>query len=151
MRRLIAISASLFLMTAAFGAAKKKSGTGKKSTSTAKKLVSKKGSAALRTKGASKKGRSTSASSGQTWRSRQLSPTPDRYREIQQALVEKGYLKGEPSGRWDDVSADALRRFQQEQNLEPTGKINSLSLIALGLGPRHDSAAVAPPRVPARP
>ena len=75
-----------------------------------------------------------------TWRNRQLAPSQDRYREIQQALASKGYLQAEQAtGAWDQNSTDALKRFQMEQNLEPSGKINSLSLIALGLGPKHDA------------
>jgi peptidoglycan hydrolase-like protein with peptidoglycan-binding domain len=77
---------------------------------------------------------------------RQTTPTANRYREIQSALAAKGYLPPEQaSGQWNDASADALKRFQADQNLEATGKINSLSLIALGLGPKHDAnAPVAP-------
>ena len=48
------------------------------------------------------------------------------------------------NGTWDQASADALKRFQTEQNLECTGKIDSLSLIALGLGPGHDNPATKP-------
>jgi peptidoglycan hydrolase-like protein with peptidoglycan-binding domain len=76
-----------------------------------------------------------------------LAPTSDRYREIQAALVQRGYLKKDPNGVWDAESADALRRFQQDQSLEASGKLNSLSLIALGLGPKHSvppPATVAP-------
>ena len=83
-----------------------------------------------------------------TWRNRQLAPSPDRYREIQQALAAKGYLQAEQAtGTWDQNSTDAMKRFQMEQNLEPSGKINSLSLIALGLGPKHDAlpAQIAAP------
>jgi peptidoglycan hydrolase-like protein with peptidoglycan-binding domain len=83
-----------------------------------------------------------------TWRNRQLAPSQDRYREIQQALAAKGYLPAEQAtGTWDQNSMDALKRFQIEQNLEPSGKVNSLSLIALGLGPKHDAlpAQVAAP------
>ncbi len=75
---------------------------------------------------------------------RQTQPSAERYREIQQALNERGYLKSEVNGKWDAESAEALRRFQQDQNLETTGKIDSLSLIALGLGPRR--VAEAQPR-----
>src|ERR1700686_1305385 len=76
-----------------------------------------------------------------TWRNRQLAPTPERYKEIQGALAAKGYLKPEDAnGSWNQASVDALTKFQSEQNLGSTGKINSLSLIALGLGPRHDIA-----------
>jgi peptidoglycan hydrolase-like protein with peptidoglycan-binding domain len=64
-------------------------------------------------------------------------PTPDRYKEIQDALAKKGYLHADPTGVWDQNSADALRRFQQDQNLQASGKLDSLSIIALGLGPKH--------------
>ena len=74
-------------------------------------------------------------------RSSQQAPTTDRYKEIQQALATKGYLQGEPNGEWGADSVDALKRFQADQNLTPDGKLNSLSLIAMGLGPkRHDGA-----------
>jgi hypothetical protein len=76
---------------------------------------------------------------------RQVAPTPDRYREIQQALADKGYLKSEPNGVWDDQSAEALKQFQTDQHLSPTGKISALSLINLGLGPKPPDA---PPVVP---
>src|SRR5207247_9987642 len=67
-----------------------------------------------------------------TWRNRQMAPTPERYREIQAALVAKGYLKSEDAaGPWNQASVDALKNFHTEQNLDPTGKINALSLIAL--------------------
>jgi len=69
-----------------------------------------------------------------------MAPAPERYKEIQQALAAKGYLKAdEANGVWDQNCGDALKRFQREQKLPETGKIDSLSLIALGLGPKHDS------------
>ena len=68
------------------------------------------------------------------------------YREIQQALAERGYLRTEPSGRLDTDTSDALRRFQQDQNLEVSGKLDSLSLIALGLGPKRTASAQARPQ-----
>lgn len=78
-----------------------------------------------------------------TWRTRQLAPSADRYKEIQEALAARGYLSAEQSnGAWNDASIDALKRFQMDQNLDPTGKLNSLSLIALGLGPKHDAVPV---------
>ena len=80
-----------------------------------------------------------------TWRNRQTVPSNDRYREIQSALATRGFLAPEDAtGNWNQASADALKRFQQEQNLDPTGKVNSLSLIALGLGPKRDAAVVVP-------
>jgi Putative peptidoglycan binding domain len=91
-------------------------------------------------KTASKKSTSKKKSAKKTvpgWRSTQKTPTPDRYKEIQQALAGKGYATA-PSGVWDSSSVAALKKFQEDQSLEPSGKIDSLSLIALGLGPRRD-------------
>jgi peptidoglycan hydrolase-like protein with peptidoglycan-binding domain len=73
-----------------------------------------------------------------------MAPTPARYKEIQEALAKKGYLHGEATGKWDEESAGALRRFQHDQNLEPSGKLNSISLIALGLGPKYEASVDKP-------
>ena len=78
----------------------------------------------------------------------QRSPSADRYREIQQALATKGYLKSEPNGNWDKDSQDAMRRFQADQHLDESGKITSRSLMALGLGPNHSANLELPPAVP---
>jgi peptidoglycan hydrolase-like protein with peptidoglycan-binding domain len=74
-----------------------------------------------------------------------LQPTPERNKEIQQALIDRGYLAPPPTGVWGPESVAALRRFQQEQNLQPTGKLDSLSLIALGLGPKRSVTAQVRP------
>ena len=75
----------------------------------------------------------------------QQSPSADRYREIQDALAAKGYLKTPPSGVWDKDSIDAMTRFQQDQKLDATGKLTARSLGALGLGPKPDNATPTPP------
>jgi hypothetical protein len=98
----------------------------------------------------SKKGKKAPAKRT-TWRNRQLAPTAQRYQEIQNALVAKGYLKPEDAGGvWNPASVDALKKFQAGQNLESTGKINALSLIALGLGPKHENAVGQVPDLPSR-
>jgi peptidoglycan hydrolase-like protein with peptidoglycan-binding domain len=88
-------------------------------------------------------------------RSFQQAPTADRYKEIQQALISKGYLQGEATGQWGPDSVAALTRFQTDQNLTADGKIGSLSLIALGLGPKRltaqSSTQTASPANPASP
>jgi len=76
----------------------------------------------------------------------QQTPTPERYKEIQQALADKGYYKGTVDGQWNPDSVDALKKFQTDQNLHSDGKLDSLSLIGLGLGPKRMTAqASAPP------
>ncbi|HTU46372.1 MAG TPA: peptidoglycan-binding domain-containing protein [Bryobacteraceae bacterium] len=74
----------------------------------------------------------------------QLHPDPERYQQIQQALADRGYFKGQVNGQWGDDSVDALKRFQADQKLENDGKINALTLTDLGLGPRHDGGSVTP-------
>ena len=96
---------------------------------------------------ASTKGKKPARRPSVTWRNRQTMPSAERYREIQNALVSRGYLAAEEAtGVWNQASVDALRRFQAEQNIDSSGKINSLSLIALGLGPKRENAPVAPPK-----
>lgn len=77
----------------------------------------------------------------QGWRTGQMTPTPERYKEIQGALAAKGYSSQPPDGVWDQQWTDSLKRFQQDQKLEPSGKLNSLSLITLGLGPKREANA----------
>jgi putative peptidoglycan binding protein len=74
-------------------------------------------------------------------------PEPERLKEIQKALAEKGYFKGEPNGEWNAESVAALKQFQTDRSLAADGKISALSLIGLGLGPKRDSNAPVPTAV----
>jgi peptidoglycan hydrolase-like protein with peptidoglycan-binding domain len=64
----------------------------------------------------------------------QAAPTPDRIKEIQAALQKDGSYTGEPTGKWDAATSDAMRKFQDKNGFSPTGKIDALSLNKLGLG-----------------
>jgi peptidoglycan hydrolase-like protein with peptidoglycan-binding domain len=81
-------------------------------------------------------------------RSTQQQPTVERYKEIQQALASKGYFNGPVDGTWGPSSIDALKKFQRDQNLTEDGKIGSLSLLALGLGPKRMARAESSPEKP---
>jgi len=72
----------------------------------------------------------------------QTHPDTDRYQQIQQALAQKGYFKGEANGEWGDDSVAALKQYQTDQKIPNDGKITALSLIGLGLGPNRETAAV---------
>lgn len=71
---------------------------------------------------------------------KQMQPTPERYREIQQALIDRGFLDGEPTGKWDEKSIEAWKRLEESENLPVDGKIDSKGLIALGLAPNRQAA-----------
>lgn len=138
-----------FSLTWAAAAPKKKAASPSSSKAPAAKKAATKATARRYTPPAATRGRATTTYARGRTRGRspqpvpvrryygQQSPTTDRYLEIQQALVTRGYLTTPPSGTWDPATVDALKRFQEEQNLPPTGKITSLSLIALGLGPKR--------------
>lgn len=111
-------------------------------------------------KSASAKGKSGSKSK-QARSSRpqsQRAPEPARIQEIQQALAQRGY-SCEPSGVMDSATVEALKRFQEDQNinnLTGRGKLDSLTLIALGLGPQRGNQPSAqgpsqPPTPPGQP
>jgi peptidoglycan hydrolase-like protein with peptidoglycan-binding domain len=64
-----------------------------------------------------------------------LRPEPERIQEIQQALVQAGYLNAQPNGRWDDQTREAMRRYQADHGFPTTGLPEAKSLMKLGLGP----------------
>jgi murein L,D-transpeptidase YcbB/YkuD len=107
----------------------KKAAVGKKSTATKK----------------------TSATTSRFRRSSQREPAPERYQEIQQSLAAKGYYSGPVNGAWGPDSVAALKRFQRDQNIGDDGKLGSLSLMALGLGPKRGAGATEKPEAPTTP
>ncbi len=60
-----------------------------------------------------------------------------RTRQIQDALVRAGYLN-QISGRWDETTVTALRRFQAAHHWQTRFVPDARALIALNLGPRQD-------------
>ncbi|HLZ91492.1 MAG TPA: peptidoglycan-binding domain-containing protein [Candidatus Acidoferrum sp.] len=76
----------------------------------------------------------------------QKAPAPERISEIQQALAKDGSFNGTPNGKWDDSTVNAMKKFQASHGLNPTGKLDALSLQKLGLG--SQTAGVAAPIPP---
>jgi len=76
----------------------------------------------------------------------QKTPTVDRVNQIQAALARDGSLQGLPSGKWDDNTVAAMRRFQTAHGLNPSGKLDAPTLQRLGLG--SETAGVAAPTPP---
>ena len=58
----------------------------------------------------------------------------ERIEEIQQALIREGYLASEPTGKWDDATRSAMRRYQDKNGFKATGLPEAKSLMKLGLG-----------------
>jgi peptidoglycan hydrolase-like protein with peptidoglycan-binding domain len=62
----------------------------------------------------------------------------ERAEQIQEALIREHYMDGQPSGKMDDATQAALRRFQADQGWQSKSVPDSRALIKLGLGPSHD-------------
>jgi peptidoglycan hydrolase-like protein with peptidoglycan-binding domain len=78
----------------------------------------------------------------------QKAPTTSRISEIQTALSRSGYYQGDANGKWDSSTVSALQKFQSENNLNPSGKLDATSLQKLGLG--SSTAGLNPPTPPQR-
>jgi len=76
----------------------------------------------------------------------QAAPTPERITEIQEALAKKGVTDVSLTGKWDDSTTEAVRKFQSSNGLNPTGKLDALTLQKLGLG--SETAGLAAPTPP---
>ena len=61
-----------------------------------------------------------------------------RTKQIQQALIEQKYMQGEPSGKWDDTTQAALRKYQSDHGWQSKTVPDSRALIKLGLGPSKE-------------
>jgi hypothetical protein len=62
----------------------------------------------------------------------------ERTQQIQEALIREHYMEGKASGKWDDATQAALRRYQADQGWQSKTVPDSRALIKLGLGPNHD-------------
>jgi len=76
----------------------------------------------------------------------QKAPAPERISEIQQALAKDGSFNGAPNGKWDDSTIGAMKKFQTEHGLNPSGRLDAPTLQKLGLG--SQTAGVAAPMPP---
>ena len=76
----------------------------------------------------------------------QKAPAPERISEIQQALAKDGSFSGTPNGKWDESTVEAMKKFQAGHGLNPSGKLDAVTLQKLGLG--SQTAGVAAPMPP---
>lgn len=126
----LGLAVAVFLPPQAWAQSNAGSGSAKK-TSTVNKESPK---PAVKRK-VSSRSRPRSRRTSYRYRLARLRLEPQRVQEIQQALIQAGYLKQEPTGRWDDPTRDAMRRYQADHGFPTTGLPEAKSLMKLGLGP----------------
>lgn len=59
---------------------------------------------------------------------------PATLRQIQNTLHQEGYTIGQADGMWGPKTQQAIRKFQQDKGLAPTGNIDLAMINQLGLG-----------------
>jgi peptidoglycan hydrolase-like protein with peptidoglycan-binding domain len=57
-------------------------------------------------------------------------------REVQQVLIERGYLHGRVDGVWGPETREALVAFQRKEGIEAHGSVDTRTISALGLSDR---------------
>jgi peptidoglycan hydrolase-like protein with peptidoglycan-binding domain len=140
----------LILAAVAVGSLTLPAAAAAQTTSTARRATHKAAAGATPSKtssGTAKKStKSGKRSSSKTKRVKgQTVPTPDRIDEIQGALAKNGAYAGDPSGKWDDSTVEAMKKFQATHGLNPTGKVDAWTLQKLGLGSETAGLGVPTP------
>src|SRR5690349_10471973 len=73
---------------------------------------------------------------------RRVSTQPDdSVLQAQQALAAAGYHLGEPDGKAGPSTTAALKKFQTDRHLPVTGRLDAITLAALGVRKNNDAAA----------
>ena len=77
--------------------------------------------------------------------------TPARIRGLQRRLRDHGLYEGAESGRYDDGTASAVRRFQRERHIQGAGYLSLGTVAALEGGSAYGppAPAISPPAGPA--
>jgi hypothetical protein len=70
--------------------------------------------------------------------------TPDRIRHVQRKLHERGYYRGQESGRYDQATSAAVARFQHETRIAHGGYLSLDTLQALDGGVGYPESYGAP-------
>lgn len=65
---------------------------------------------------------------------------PERVTQIQQALIREHYLSGEATGKWDETTQAAMRKYQADRGWQTKLLPDSRALVKLGLGPDYSNA-----------
>jgi Putative peptidoglycan binding domain len=63
---------------------------------------------------------------------------PDQIREVQEVLIDRGFLTGEADGVFGPRTREALIVFQRRQGIQANGSISTRTVAALGLSDKID-------------
>ena len=67
---------------------------------------------------------------------------PATIEKAQQALKAKGFYKGDITGKMDPTTRDAVKAFQKQEGISPTGRLNKDTRVKLNI---EDASATKSP------
>ncbi len=85
-------------------------------------------------KKATGKGKKTAGAKAPAPRRKSAGQTADTIKRAQEALAVAGYHLGEPDGKPGPSTTAAVKKFQGDRHLPVTGKLDAITLAALGIG-----------------
>jgi peptidoglycan hydrolase-like protein with peptidoglycan-binding domain len=96
--------------------------------------------------GGSRSQASRSGYSGQSYAAVPQSPelSPDMIQQVQGRLQQQGMYRGSVDGVWGPGTESAVRSYQQQHNLNATGKLDANTLSSLNLGPNQNYGNAQP-------
>ena len=74
-------------------------------------------------------------------RSARTVPGKETVAQAQQVLLDAGYHLGEPDGKMGTATSASVKKFQTDRHLPVTGKLDAITLAALGIGTATGPAA----------
>jgi peptidoglycan hydrolase-like protein with peptidoglycan-binding domain len=84
--------------------------------------------------------KTTKRTAAVTPKQRTPAPAAETITAAQEALNAAGYHLGEPDGKFGTATTAALKKFQGDRHLPVTGKLDAITLAALGVGKGSDPA-----------
>lgn len=78
-------------------------------------------------------------------------PSLSDVKQVQQKLNDQGFNAGPVDGKFGPKTQDALRQFQQKQGIQPTGKMDSQTMAAMGVQGQRSGQGVTPQQGGAEP
>ncbi len=88
---------------------------------------------ALLCTGAFAQGKSSASSTEKQPAKTRAESQPANIQKAQETLKSKGLYKGEVTGKMDAATKDAVKSFQKQEGLNPTGHLNKDTRVKLGI------------------
>jgi Putative peptidoglycan binding domain len=77
--------------------------------------------------------------------------SPNMIQQVQSRLQQAGNYNGRIDGVWGPATESAVRNYQQQHNLNPTGQLDGSTLAALNLGGARQTYGSAQPNANTQP